>query len=65
MQDFIPTCKILKEFMVIVFQIRPTIEYHTLSKAFSDVAEGTVPYTIDQLTILSQVCLHVKIIFMY
>ena len=51
MRDLIPICEILKEIMANVFEIKPTINYHTHSKAFSDAAEGTVPYAIDQSTI--------------
>ena len=55
----IPICEILNEVMAIVFEMKPTIDFHTHSKAFSDVAEGTVPYAIDQSTIYKyiQACL--------
>ena len=59
MRDLIPICEILNEVMALVFETKPTIDYHTHSKAFSDVAEGTAPYAIDQSTIYedNQACL--------
>ena len=59
MQDLIPIFEILKEVIALVFEIKPTIDYHTHSIAFSDVAQGTVPYAIDQSTIYedNQACL--------
>jgi hypothetical protein len=41
MRDLIPIREILKEFMHIVFNITPSILYHTHSKAFTDVSEET------------------------
>ena len=59
MRDLIPICEILKEFMHIVFNITPSILYHTHSKAFTDVSEGTTKNCIEQSTIYedNQACL--------
>ena len=59
MHNLIPICKTLKEFMHIVFNITPSILYHTHSKAFTDVSEGTNKNFIEQSTIYedNQACL--------
>ena len=59
MHNLIPIPKILKELMHIVFDITPSILYHTHSKAFTDVSEGTTKYCIEQSTIYedNHVCL--------
>ena len=59
MHDLIPIREILKEFMHIVFNITPSIQYHTHSKAFTDVSKGTTKNCIEQSTIYedNQACL--------
>ena len=53
MRDLIPIRQILQEIMQTVFRAQPTIAYHAHSKAFEDVAPGTIPSlsTIEQSTV--------------
>ena len=53
MRDLIPIRQILQEIMETVFHAQPTIAYHAHSKAFEDVAPGTISSlsTIEQSTV--------------
>jgi hypothetical protein len=50
MRDLIPIREVLKEIMTIVFEITPTISYHSHSKAFDDTI-GTTQHVIPQSTV--------------
>ena len=59
MRDLIPICQILQEIVTTVFKVTPTITYRSLSKAFEDVKEGSLPSDIEQSTVYeeNQACL--------
>ena len=51
MRDLIPIRQILQEIMTVVFDIKPTITYRSLSKAFEDVKEGSILSNVEQSTV--------------
>ena len=59
MRDLIPIRQILQEIMTTVFHIKPTITYRSISKAFEDVKDGSLPSNIDHSTVYedNQACL--------
>ena len=51
MRDLIPIRQLLQEMLRIVFDVTPTIKYHSHSKAFEDVKDGSMLSTIEQSTV--------------
>ena len=50
-RDLIPIHQILQEIMTTVLNVAPTITYRSLSKAFKDVKDGSIPSNIKQSTV--------------